>query len=157
MTIRLILVGWYLCYLRPVRGCTRGGCEIELAGLTTCFGLLTLVLDFANSSLMVWGKSGSNLTPCCKKNVMAMWQRVGQDTKCRKEGGKPSTNGLLTTAMPSHCTLLIEPMRAELIWLIEHSAVGGYVPNSSPWKSWDPGMYIVSRQKLKNLQIKRIR
>ena len=30
-------------------------------------GLLTLVLDLANSSRMVCGRSGSNLTPCCNK------------------------------------------------------------------------------------------
>jgi hypothetical protein len=56
-------------YLRPVRGCTSGGCVIVpamVAGLC-CLGLLTLVLLLANSSLIVWGRSGSNLTPCWKR------------------------------------------------------------------------------------------
>lgn len=52
-------------YLRPVRGCIKVGCVLAaLAGC--CLGLLTLVLLLANSSLMVCGMSGSNLTPCCK-------------------------------------------------------------------------------------------
>ena len=58
-----------MMYLRPVRGCTRGGWVIvpaSVAGLC-CLGLLTFVLLFANSSLIVWGRSGSNLTPCCKR------------------------------------------------------------------------------------------
>lgn len=54
------------CYLRPVSGCTSGGC-VRAGGATICLGLLTFVLDFANSNRMVWGRSGSNLTPCCKK------------------------------------------------------------------------------------------
>jgi len=49
----------------PVRGCTSGGC-VTACGAIICLGLLTFVLDLANSSLMVWGRSGSNLTPCCK-------------------------------------------------------------------------------------------
>ena len=36
-------------------------------GAIICLGLLTFVLDLANSRRMVWGRSGSNLTPCCKK------------------------------------------------------------------------------------------
>lgn len=52
-------------YLRPVRGCIKVGCVLAaLAGC--CLGLLTLVLLLANSSRIVWGMSGSNLTPCCK-------------------------------------------------------------------------------------------
>ena len=62
-------------YLRPVSGCTRGACETAAAAAAAaaaedgdgCLGLLTLVLLLANSSLMVWGKSGSKRTPCCKK------------------------------------------------------------------------------------------
>ena len=54
------------CYLRPVRGCTMGCCVTALV-FTICLGLLTLVLDLANSNLMVCGRSGSNLTPCCNK------------------------------------------------------------------------------------------
>lgn len=54
-----------LVYLRPVRGCIKVGCVLAaLAGC--CLGLLTLVLLLANSSRIVWGMSGSNLTPCCK-------------------------------------------------------------------------------------------
>ena len=34
--------------------------------LLLVLGLVTLVLLFANSSLRVWGRSGSNRTPCCK-------------------------------------------------------------------------------------------
>ena len=52
-----------------MRGCTSGGWVIApamVAGLC-CLGLLTLVLLFANSSLIVWGRSGSNRTPCCKR------------------------------------------------------------------------------------------
>ena len=49
-------------------GCTSCGWVIEVVAATgdTCLGLLTLVLLFANSSRMVWGKSGSKRTPCCK-------------------------------------------------------------------------------------------
>ncbi len=61
-----------LCYLRPVRGCTRGAWVTAAAAAAAaaedgvgCFGLLTLVLLFANSSLIVWGRSGSKRTPCC--------------------------------------------------------------------------------------------
>jgi hypothetical protein len=57
----------------PVRGCTSGACDTAAAAAAAatedgdgCFGLLTLVLLLANSSLMVWGKSGSKRTPCCK-------------------------------------------------------------------------------------------
>ena len=61
-------------YLRPVRGCTRGAWVTAAAAAAAaaaedgvgCFGLLTLVLLLANSSLIVCGKSGSNRTPCCK-------------------------------------------------------------------------------------------
>ena len=62
-------------YLRPVRGCTSGGCVIVpamVAGLC-CLGLLTLVLLLANSSLIVWGRSGSNRTPCCKREKPDKW------------------------------------------------------------------------------------
>ena len=62
-------------YLRPVSGCTSGACETAAAAAAAaaedgdgCLGLLTLVLLLANSSLMVWGKSGSKRTPCCKKS-----------------------------------------------------------------------------------------
>ena len=67
-------VSW--CYLRPVRGCTSGGC-VTACGAIICLGLLTFVLDLANSSRMVWGRSGSNLTPCCKKN------RVSDMVRCQ--------------------------------------------------------------------------
>lgn len=53
-------------YLRWVRGCMR----VWWAGATValgCFGLLTLVLLLANSRRIVWGKSGSNRTPCCRQ------------------------------------------------------------------------------------------
>lgn len=50
--------------LRPGKGCIMVGCGAA-AGGSCCFGLLTFVLLFANSSRMVWGMSGSNLTPCC--------------------------------------------------------------------------------------------
>lgn len=53
-------------YLRPVRGCIRVGCVLA-ALAACCLGLLTFVLLLANSSRMVCGMSGSNLTPCCKK------------------------------------------------------------------------------------------
>ena len=71
------MVTW--CYLRPVRGCTRGGCA--RAGATICLGLLTFVFDLANSNRMVWGKSGSKRTPCCKG-----WVRG--DTPCRVRGDR---------------------------------------------------------------------
>lgn len=49
----------------PVSGCMRVGCElVRLA--EGCLGLLTLVLLFANSSLIVCGISGSKRTPCCR-------------------------------------------------------------------------------------------
>ena len=63
------------CYLRPVRGCTSGGCD-RAGGATICLGLLTLVLDLANSNRMVWGRSGSNRTPCCKKTGVRHWVLV---------------------------------------------------------------------------------
>ena len=73
------------CYLRPVSGCTSGGC-VRAGGATICLGLLTFVLDFANSNRMVWGRSGSNLTPCCKKNwcetqVLVLHSWLGQGGK----------------------------------------------------------------------------
>lgn len=37
-------------------------CEIGDGEAWYCFGLLTFVLDFANSSLIGWGKSGSKRT-----------------------------------------------------------------------------------------------
>ena len=60
-------------------GCTRGGCDMEVTGLTRAdwlLGLLTFVLDLANSKRIVWGRSGSNLTPCCKKNWCETLVRV---------------------------------------------------------------------------------
>ena len=62
-------------YLRPVRGCTSGGCDTAAAAWAAacaaaaeagliCLGLLTFVLLLANSSLIVWGRSGSKRTPC---------------------------------------------------------------------------------------------
>ena len=77
--------GMVWCYLRPVRGCTSGGCD-RAGGATICLGLLTFVLDLANSSRMVWGRSGSNLTPCCKKNwcetrVLVLHSWLGQGGK----------------------------------------------------------------------------
>ena len=61
-------------YLRPVSGCTSGAWETAAAAAAAaaedgegCLGLLTLVLLLANSNLMVWGKSGSKRTPCCKE------------------------------------------------------------------------------------------
>jgi hypothetical protein len=38
-----------------------------VAAAACCLGLLTFVLLLANSRRIVWGISGSNLTPCCKK------------------------------------------------------------------------------------------
>ena len=61
-----IILNGFWCYLRPVRGCTSGGCD-RAGGATICLGLLTFVLDLANSNRMVCGRSGSNRTPCCKK------------------------------------------------------------------------------------------
>ena len=60
------------CYLRPVRGCTSGGwvTHEDTGGPSAAvLGLLTFVLDLANSRRMVWGRSGSNLTPCCNKTL----------------------------------------------------------------------------------------
>ena len=72
-------------YLRPASGCTSWACETAAAAAAAetedgdgCFGLLTLVLLLANSSLMVWGKSGSKRTPCCKRiarDVLEKWLR----------------------------------------------------------------------------------
>lgn len=61
-------VGWVGSgrYLRPVRGCIKAGCVAGAAVATAGFGLLTLVLLLANSSRIVCGMSGSNLTPCCE-------------------------------------------------------------------------------------------
>ena len=50
--------------LRPGNGCIIVGWGAA-AGGSCGLGLLTLVLLLANSSLMVCGMSGSNLTPCC--------------------------------------------------------------------------------------------
>ena len=72
LIFKFCIIQWYL---RPVRGCTSGGCvsvPAMVAGLC-CLGLLTLVLLLANSSLIVWGRSGSNLTPCCKRENQTMW------------------------------------------------------------------------------------
>ena len=72
-------------YLRPVSGCTSGACETAAAAAAAaaedgdgCLGLLTLVLLLANSSLMVWGKSGSKRTPCCKRWLPFMHQQWKQ-------------------------------------------------------------------------------
>jgi len=54
----------------PVRGCTSGGCD-RAGGATICLGLLTFVLDLANSNRMVCGRSGSNRTPCCRSCLAA--------------------------------------------------------------------------------------
>lgn len=63
--VPLLRIRRRLVYLRPVRGCIKVGCVLAaLAGC--CLGLLTFVLLLANSSRIVWGMSGSNLTPCCK-------------------------------------------------------------------------------------------
>ena len=67
-------------------GCTSGGC-VRAGGATICLGLLTFVLDFANSNRMVWGRSGSNRTPCCKKTGVRHgcwcsthgWDRVARE------------------------------------------------------------------------------
>jgi len=63
---------WIKAGLRacPVSGCTSGGC-ISACGATICLGLLTFVLDLANSNRMVWGRSGSNRTPCCRSCLAA--------------------------------------------------------------------------------------
>ena len=69
----LVWYGLVWCYLRPVSGCTKGGCDTEDGGTPgTCLGLLTFVLDLANSSRMVWGRSGSNRTPCCKWTIICI-------------------------------------------------------------------------------------
>ena len=83
-----LLDGMVWCYLRPVRGCTSGGCD-RAGGATICLGLLTFVLDLANSSRMVWGRSGSNLTPCCKKNWCETLVRVLHSLD---RGGKRETS-----------------------------------------------------------------
>jgi hypothetical protein len=49
-----------------------------VAAAACCLGLLTFVLLLANSRRMVWGMSGSNLTPCCKK--------IGRGEKKKKKG-----------------------------------------------------------------------
>ena len=62
---------------------------MEVTGLTRAdwvLGLLTFVLDLANSKRIVWGRSGSNLTPCCKKNwcetrVLVLHSWLGQGGK----------------------------------------------------------------------------
>ena len=73
-------------YLRPVSGCTRGECCDTAAAAAAaaaaedgdgCLGLLTLVLLLANSSLMVWGKSGSKRTPCCNLTKFSnIWKQL---------------------------------------------------------------------------------
>ena len=51
-------------YSRPVRGCSNVGWGAAAGGeLFCCLGLLTFVLLLANSSRIVCGMSGSNLTP----------------------------------------------------------------------------------------------
>jgi hypothetical protein len=69
-TMMFNLATFSYIFERPVSGCTRGGCDMEVTGLTRAdcaLGLLTFVLDLANSKRIVWGRSGSNLTPCCNK------------------------------------------------------------------------------------------
>ena len=91
------MVFW--CYLRPVRGCTSGGCD-RAGGATICLGLLTFVLDLANSNRMVCGRSGSNRTPCCKKTGVRHWccgaplQRAGQGWQERDVAEQPHFPGL---------------------------------------------------------------
>lgn len=59
-------------YLRPVSGWTASaGCVAAAGGDDCCFGLLTLVLLFANSSRMVCGRSGSKRTPPCCRSCFA--------------------------------------------------------------------------------------
>ncbi len=53
--------------LRPVNAAAADGCRKVVmggAGGDDCFGFDTFVLLFANSSRIVCGRSGSNLTPC---------------------------------------------------------------------------------------------
>ena len=68
------------CYLRPVSGCTSGG-WVTACGARICLGVETLVFDLANSRRIVWGRSGSNLTPCCKtreREGKTRWELVGE-------------------------------------------------------------------------------
>ena len=85
------------CYLRPVRGCTSGGCD-RAGGATICLGLLTFVLDLANSNRMVWGRSGSNRTPCCKKTGVRHWVLVltRLDRVARDRGGRSEWQSLFS-------------------------------------------------------------
>lgn len=62
-------------YLRPVSGCIKAGCAAGAAVAIAGFGLLTLVLLLANSSRIVCGMSGSNLTPCCEHLTAAEAER----------------------------------------------------------------------------------
>lgn len=89
----------FIPYLRPVSGCTSGCCETAAAAdiaaaaaaeealaiefrlfccCCCCLGLLTLVLLFANSSRIVWGRSGSNRTPCCNGKQRKTFKRCHQ-------------------------------------------------------------------------------
>ena len=92
-------------YLRPVSGCTSGCCacaataaamaaaEADEAELTAgprawfccCLGLLTLVLLLANSSRIVWGRSGSNRTPCCNGGENSVLKERGEEKRRGRE------------------------------------------------------------------------
>jgi len=84
---------------------------VTACGAIICLGLLTFVLDLANSSRMVWGRSGSNLTPCCKKKQGvrhgggAKPQRLSQG---EREGtqvhGPQSGHGVRHASMTHWCT-----------------------------------------------------
>ena len=113
------MVFW--CYLRPVRGCTSGGCD-RAGGATICLGLLTFVLDLANSNRMVCGRSGSNRTPCCKKTGVRHWccgaplQRAGQGWQERDVAEQPHFPGL--KSWPSEANWGRKGAQSWLFWLV---------------------------------------
>lgn len=78
----------------PVIGCNRVGCVAAIGG-DCCFGLLTFVLLLANSRRIVWGKSGSNLTPCCKSCFAA--SALARVVKVTKPTGEDVFPFLLVT------------------------------------------------------------
>lgn len=96
-------------YVRPVRGCTGMLCWWCVVGeVFCCFGFDTFVLLLANSSRIVWGTSGSNLTPCCLVGGSVDWWRrrvKKSEEECKREwawGRKRKTKKRKLMFNPKH-------------------------------------------------------
>lgn len=82
----------------------KGGGGWAILLLFAVFGLVTLVLLFANSNLRVCGKSGSNLIPCYKNTLCS--GETGIQRLPNRLNGRPET-GRASKPPPLHCWEII--------------------------------------------------